>query len=70
MNQAPGSERKRWIVTCQDAADGTGDLIVPLPADLLNEMGLSTGDTLYVTEVNAALEKRIILSKKAETPDS
>ncbi|MCE1097551.1 AbrB/MazE/SpoVT family DNA-binding domain-containing protein [Pseudomonas asiatica] len=70
MNQAPGPERKRWIVTCQEAADGTGDLIVPLPADLLKEMGLSTGDTLYVTEVNAALDKRIILSKKTETPDS
>ncbi|WP_019409540.1 hypothetical protein [Pseudomonas psychrophila] len=48
MNRAPGTEIQRWTVTCQDAADGTGDMIVPLPDDLLSEIGLVIGDTLTV----------------------
>ena len=48
MNPAPGTENQRWTVTCQDAADGTGDMIVPLPDDLLSQMGLVIGDTLTV----------------------
>ena len=48
MNRVPGTENQRWTVTCQDAADGTGDMIVPLPDDLLNEIGLVIGDTLTV----------------------
>ncbi|KJZ39372.1 AbrB/MazE/SpoVT family DNA-binding domain-containing protein [Pseudomonas fluorescens] len=46
MNPTPSSENNRWIVTCQDAADGTGDLIVPLPDDLLAAIGLTVGDKL------------------------
>ena len=48
MNRVPGTENQRWTVTCQDAADGTGDMIVPLPDDLLSEIGLVIGDTLIV----------------------
>jgi hypothetical protein len=48
MNRAPGTENQCWTVTCQDAADGTGDMIVPLPDDLLSEIGLVIGDTLTV----------------------
>ena len=48
MNRVPGTENQRWTVTCQDAADGTGDMIVPLPDDLLSEIGLVIGDTLTV----------------------
>ena len=48
MNRAPGTENQRWTVTCQDAADSTGDMIVPLPDDLLSQMGLVIGDTLTV----------------------
>lgn len=48
MNPVPGTENQRWTVTCQDAADGTGDMIVPLPDDLLSEIGLVIGDTLTV----------------------
>ncbi|KAA0952600.1 AbrB/MazE/SpoVT family DNA-binding domain-containing protein [Pseudomonas sp. ANT_H12B] len=46
MNPTPSSENNPWIVTCQDAADGTGDLIVPLPDDLLAAIGLAIGDKL------------------------
>lgn len=35
-----------WRTVCQDAGDGSGDLIVDLPPDLLAEMGWKTGDTL------------------------
>ncbi|WP_278938462.1 AbrB/MazE/SpoVT family DNA-binding domain-containing protein [Pseudomonas helleri] len=48
MNHVPGTENQRWTVTCQDAADGTGDMIVPLPDDLLSEIGLVIGDALTV----------------------
>ena len=48
MNRVPGTENQRWTVTCQDAADGTGDMILPLPDDLLSEIGLVIGDTLTV----------------------
>ena len=48
MNRVPGTENQRWTVTCQDAADDTGDMIVPLPGDLLSQMGLVIGDTLAV----------------------
>lgn len=48
MNDTPGAENQRWTVTCQDAADGTGDLILPLPDDLLSEIGLVVGDTLSI----------------------
>ena len=34
------------IVTCEDAEDGTGDLIIPLPDDLLAAIGLTSGDKL------------------------
>ena len=44
MNPSHDLKSKRWTVTCQDAAD----MIVPLPDDLLSQMGLVIGDTLTV----------------------
>jgi hypothetical protein len=35
-----------WRTVCQDAGDGSGDLVVDLPPDLLVAMGWKTGDTL------------------------
>ena len=46
MNPTPNSKNKSWVVTCQEAADGTGDLILPLPDELLAAIGLTTGDKL------------------------
>ena len=48
MNPTHDLKSKRWTVTCQDAADDTGDMIVPLPDDLHSQMGLVIGDTLTV----------------------
>ena len=69
MNQTPDVESKHWTVTCQDAADGTGDLIVPLPADLLTRMDLAKGDALYIIEAYVGTHKGLVLSKTSTIPD-
>jgi hypothetical protein len=35
-----------WKLTCREAGDGSGDVILDLPVDLLQAAGLSIGDTL------------------------
>lgn len=37
---------KHWTVTVDEADDGTGDLVLPLPTDLLETVGWKEGDTL------------------------
>ena len=37
------SESERWTVKCREAADGTGDVIVDLPPELLAKLGLDLG---------------------------
>lgn len=53
-----GSER--WTVKCQDTADGSGDVIIELPLELLAKMGLALGDDLDVE----VLDDAIILKPK------
>lgn len=53
-------DSERWIVKCLGAADGSGDVIIELPLDLLTEMGLSLGDDLDVE----VLDDAIILKPK------
>ena len=36
----------RWIVTVEEADDGSGDLVLPLPQDMLDQVGWVEGDTL------------------------
>lgn len=36
----------KWIVDLEEAKDGSGDLIMPLPQDLLDSAGWKEGDTL------------------------
>ncbi|QXH78585.1 AbrB/MazE/SpoVT family DNA-binding domain-containing protein [Pseudomonas salmasensis] len=45
MNPKPKAKNTSWKV-CQDAADGTGDLIIPLTDDLLSAIKLASGDKL------------------------
>ena len=45
------NETQRWKVTCQDTADGSGDVIVNFPPELLVSLGLGLGDELTI-EVN------------------
>lgn len=35
-----------WTITLEDADDGSGDLIMPFPDDLLTEAGWKEGDVL------------------------
>lgn len=36
----------KWKLTCRDAGDGSGDVILDLPDDLLQAAGWGEGDTL------------------------
>lgn len=36
----------RWTVDLEEAKDGSGDLIMPLPQDLLDSAGWKEGDVL------------------------
>jgi hypothetical protein len=35
-----------WTVTLEEAEDGSGDLVMPLPQDFLDQQGWKEGDTL------------------------
>lgn len=37
-----------WRVVCQDPGDGSGDVIVELPSELLEQLGWGLGDALSV----------------------
>lgn len=50
MNKA-----QRWIVKCQDPADGSGDVIVDLPPDLVVDLGLNIGDVFTVEVIDGAV---------------
>ena len=53
------SEIKRWTSICQDPEDGSGDLIVDLPSELLEEMGLVTGDELDIEVADGMIIHRL-----------
>jgi hypothetical protein len=52
-----------WTVELQEADDGTDDLVMPLPEDLLQQMGWQEGDTLVWAQVDNG---RWSLTKKAK----
>jgi len=35
-----------WTITLEEADDGSGDLVMPLPQDFLDQQGWQEGDTL------------------------
>jgi antitoxin ChpS len=49
------TEAQRWTVKCQDPADGSGDVIVDLPPELLASLGLSVGDVLTIEVIDGAI---------------
>lgn len=55
-----------WRVVCQDPEDGSGDAIVELPSELLEQLGWSLGDELSV-EVG---EESICLKLKQRAEDA
>jgi putative toxin-antitoxin system antitoxin component (TIGR02293 family) len=52
------NESERWTVKCQDTADGSGDVIVDLPPELLAKLGLEVGDDLTITTMKDAIVLR------------
>lgn len=36
----------QWTVTVEEANDSSGDLVMPLPQDMLDQVGWVEGDTL------------------------
>ena len=40
----------KWTVTVEEAEDGSGDLVMPLPQDFLDQQGWKEGDTLEWTD--------------------
>lgn len=53
-------ESECWTVKYQGTADGSGDVIIELPLELLAKMGLALGDDLDVE----VLDDAIILKPK------
>ena len=52
-----------WRVVCQDPGDGSGDVIVELPSELLEKLGWTLGDELAIEKK----EERISLKLKQRT---
>jgi hypothetical protein len=53
-----------WTITVEDAQDGSGDLILPFPDDLLETAGWKEGDVLeWIDNMNGTWTLR----KKDET---
>jgi len=38
--------KTHWTVTAKEADDGSGDIVLPLPQDMLDQIGWTEGDTL------------------------
>ena len=55
-------KKSKWIVTLGEDPE-TGELIMPLPPDLLNQVGWDFGDTLIW---NADTDGNLTLSKKLD----
>ncbi|MFJ4455024.1 AbrB/MazE/SpoVT family DNA-binding domain-containing protein [Pseudomonas sp. NPDC089392] len=49
------NESVRITVKCQDPGDGSGDVIIDLPADILECMGLNIGDSLSIELVDESI---------------
>ena len=56
------NEPDRRTVKCQDTADGSGDVIVDLPLELLARFSLSIGDELTIEVID-----RVIVLKPTRT---
>jgi hypothetical protein len=38
--------KTHWTVTAKEADDDSGDIVLPLPQDMLDQVGWTEGDTL------------------------
>lgn len=49
------TESVRTTVKCQDPGDGSGDVIIDLPPEVLAAMNVGLGDLLNIELVNGAI---------------
>ena len=45
------SEPQSWVITLEEADDGSGDLVLPLTDEIMESAGWKTGDTLIWTDL-------------------
>lgn len=50
-----------WRVACQDPDDGSGDVIVELPSELLEKLGWTLGDVLAIGMVEECISLKLKL---------
>lgn len=60
------SESGRWMVKCEDTNDGSGDVLVELPQELLSVLGLSVGDELEISVTSGAIVLKPVHRAAAE----
>lgn len=51
----PMTQSVRAIAKCQDPGDGSGDVIIDLPPDVLAVINVDLGDSLSIELVNGAI---------------
>lgn len=72
--EAPQSQKKpplmnnsvRKTVRCQDPGDGSGDVIIDLPDDILESMGLNMGDFLTIELIDGSIVLKPIRDTDAQ----
>ncbi|WP_442962469.1 AbrB/MazE/SpoVT family DNA-binding domain-containing protein [Pseudomonas sp. BLCC-B112] len=45
----------KTTVVCQDSADGSGDVIIDLPPEILSAIGVGLGELLSIELVNGSI---------------
>jgi antitoxin ChpS len=60
------TQSARTTVKCQDPGDGSGDLIIDLPPDILEEMNLAVGDKLSIELVDSVIVLRPVREPNPE----
>jgi hypothetical protein len=60
------NETQSWTARCQDTADGSGNVIVDLPPELLSSLGLVLGDELTIEVIDGAI---VLKPKRNASPN-
>ena len=60
------TQSARTMVKCQDPGDGSGDVIVELPPDILKELSLAVGDRLSIELVDSVIVLRPVREPNPE----
>lgn len=57
---------KSWIVTLEDANDGTGDAILPIPDELIEMKGWKEGTVLNFEVIDSESGKLLMITEVKE----